>query len=154
MALRELSSLEKCLGLKKPTKYSTQGERKVPVLQNNNGAALVGLVTIASHLVHEAKKAELLGNSAEDRAVVQQWLEYRIARVDNCPKDELKVILKVGSGPDTMILAVGDALHTVSIRLLKSLFRISDCLILTSFTPTCSTTAPRNLTSTWGTKFI
>lgn len=56
---------------------------------------MVGLVTIASHLVHEAKKTELLGNSAEERAVVQQWLEYRIARVDNCPKDELKVILKV-----------------------------------------------------------
>ncbi|XP_017551659.1 eukaryotic translation elongation factor 1 epsilon-1 [Pygocentrus nattereri] len=94
MALKELSSLEKCLGLKKPNKYSTQGERKVPVLQNNNGPALVGLVTIASHLVHEAKRTELLGNSAEQRAVVQQWLEYRITRLDNCSKEEVKVILK------------------------------------------------------------
>lgn len=31
MALRELSSLEKFLGLKKPRKYGTQGERKVNV---------------------------------------------------------------------------------------------------------------------------
>ena len=29
MALRELSSLEKFLGLKKPNKYSTQGDKKV-----------------------------------------------------------------------------------------------------------------------------
>lgn len=29
MALRELSSLEKYLGLKKPNKYSTQGDKKV-----------------------------------------------------------------------------------------------------------------------------
>ena len=29
MALRELSSLEKYLGLKKPNKFSTQGDKKV-----------------------------------------------------------------------------------------------------------------------------
>ncbi|XP_051970702.1 eukaryotic translation elongation factor 1 epsilon-1-like [Xyrauchen texanus] len=94
MALRELSSLEKYLGLKKPNKYSTQGDKKVPVLQNSNGPSLVGLVTIATHLVHEAKRAELLGASAEQRAVVQQWLEYRIIRLDSYSKDELKLILK------------------------------------------------------------
>ncbi|XP_062841595.1 eukaryotic translation elongation factor 1 epsilon-1 [Trichomycterus rosablanca] len=94
MALRELSSLEKFLGLKKPHKYSTQGERKVPVLQNNNAPAVVGLVTIGTHLIREAKRQDLLGNSPEERAVVQQWLEYRVTRVDNASKDEVKVILK------------------------------------------------------------
>ncbi|XP_066536795.1 eukaryotic translation elongation factor 1 epsilon-1 [Hoplias malabaricus] len=94
MALKELSSLEKYLGFKKPNKYSTQGERKVPVLQNNNGPALVGLVTIASHLVREAKRKELLGESAKQRAVVQQWLEYRVTRLDNCPKDDVRVLLQ------------------------------------------------------------
>ncbi|KAM9436311.1 eukaryotic translation elongation factor 1 epsilon-1 [Clarias gariepinus] len=94
MALRELSSLEKFLGLNKLNKYSTQGERKVPVLQNNNGSSLVGLATISSHLVREAKKRELLGDSPEQRAVVQQWLEYRLTRLDNCSKDEFKIILR------------------------------------------------------------
>ncbi|XP_017308336.1 eukaryotic translation elongation factor 1 epsilon-1 isoform X2 [Ictalurus punctatus] len=94
MALREISSLEKFLGLKKLNKYSTQGERKIPVLQNNNGLSLVGLATISSNLVHEAKRRELLGDSAEQRAVVQQWLEYRLTRLDNCSKDEVKIILK------------------------------------------------------------
>ncbi|KAK2859328.1 hypothetical protein Q5P01_003948 [Channa striata] len=94
MALRELSSLEKYLGLKKPNKYSTQGEKKVPVLQNNNGPPLVGLVTIACHLVKEAKRPELLGGSAETRAVVQQWLEYTITKVHNCTKEDTKTILK------------------------------------------------------------
>nr|XP_057916122.1 eukaryotic translation elongation factor 1 epsilon-1 [Doryrhamphus excisus] len=94
MALRELSSLEKYLGLKKPNKYSTRGERKVPVLQNNNGAPLVGLVTIACHLVKEAKRLELLGGSAEDRGVVHQWLEYRVSKLDGCSKDDIRIILK------------------------------------------------------------
>uniref|UniRef100_A0A4W5JRR9 Eukaryotic translation elongation factor 1 epsilon 1 n=1 Tax=Hucho hucho TaxID=62062 RepID=A0A4W5JRR9_9TELE len=77
MALRELSSLGKCLGVKKPNKYSTQGDKKVPVLHNNNGPALVGLVTIATHL-----------------ALVQQWLEYRLTKVAGCHKDDIKTILK------------------------------------------------------------
>ncbi len=33
----------------------------------------------------------------------------------------------VGRGPDTMIVVVGDVLHTVSIGLLKSLFSVSVC---------------------------
>ncbi|KAJ8010577.1 hypothetical protein DPEC_G00076520 [Dallia pectoralis] len=94
MALRELSSLEKALGLKKPNKYSTQGDKKVPVLQSNNGPALSGLVTIATHLVREANRPEWLGESAENRAIVQQWLEYRVTKVDGCPKEDIKTILK------------------------------------------------------------
>ncbi|XP_019108629.1 eukaryotic translation elongation factor 1 epsilon-1 [Larimichthys crocea] len=94
MALRELSSLEKFLGLKKPNKYSTQGDKKVPVLQSNNDPALVGLVTIACHLVKEAKRPELLGDSAESRAVVQQWLEHRVTKLDGCTKEDVKTVLK------------------------------------------------------------
>ncbi|XP_056155697.1 eukaryotic translation elongation factor 1 epsilon-1 [Lampris incognitus] len=94
MALRELSSLEKYLGLKKPNKYSTQGDRKLPVLQSNNGPPLVGLVTISCQLLKEAKRPELLGDSAEKRAVVQQWLEYRVTKLDGCAKEDIKTILK------------------------------------------------------------
>ncbi|XP_068160156.1 eukaryotic translation elongation factor 1 epsilon-1 [Antennarius striatus] len=94
MALVELSSLEKFLGLKKPNKYCTQGSKKVPLLQNNNGPPLVGLVTIASHLVKEANRPELLGDSAESRAVVHQWLEHRVTQLDGCRKEDIKTLLK------------------------------------------------------------
>ncbi|MEQ2275020.1 hypothetical protein XENORESO_018307, partial [Xenotaenia resolanae] len=94
MALRELASLEKYLGLKKPNKFSTQGDKKVPVMQNNNAPPLVGLVTIACHLVKEAKRPELLGDSAEGRAVVQQWLEYRVTKLDSHAEEDIKSILK------------------------------------------------------------
>ncbi|XP_061660799.1 eukaryotic translation elongation factor 1 epsilon-1 isoform X1 [Syngnathoides biaculeatus] len=94
MALRELSSLEKYLGLKKPNKYSTRGDKKFPVLQNNNGPPLMGLVTIARHLVKEAKCPELLGQTAKDRAVVHQWLEYRVSKLDGVSKDGSRSILK------------------------------------------------------------
>ncbi|KAF6722857.1 Eukaryotic translation elongation factor 1 epsilon-1 [Oryzias melastigma] len=66
----------------------------VPVLQNNQGPPLVGLITIACHLVKEAKRSDLLGESAASRAVVQQWLEYRVTRLDGCTKEDSKSILK------------------------------------------------------------
>ncbi len=53
-----------------------------------------------------------------------------------CPRRYL------GSGPDTMIIVAGNVLHSVSTRLPKSLFSVSVCRSLVSFTPACSTTDP------------
>uniref|UniRef100_A0A8C0BEZ0 Eukaryotic translation elongation factor 1 epsilon-1 n=2 Tax=Accipitrinae TaxID=8955 RepID=A0A8C0BEZ0_9AVES len=68
---------------------------QVPVLQTNNGPGLTGLITIAAHLVKQAKKDQLLGSTAEEKAVVQQWLEYRVTQVDGCSsKEDTRIILK------------------------------------------------------------
>ncbi|XP_066862885.1 eukaryotic translation elongation factor 1 epsilon-1 isoform X3 [Kogia breviceps] len=94
-AAAELTLLEKCLGLSKGNKYSAQGERQIPVLQTNNGPSLTGLTTIAAHLVQQANKEYLLGSTAEEKAVVQQWLEYRVTQVDgHANKDEIRTVLK------------------------------------------------------------
>ena len=63
-------------------------------MQSNNGP-LVGLLTVCSHLVTEAKRPELLGTSAEHRAMVNQWLEYRVTKVDGCAREDVKTVLKV-----------------------------------------------------------
>ena len=69
---------------------------KIPVLQTNNGPSLTGLTTIAAHLVKQANKEYLLGSTAEEKAIVQQWLEYRVTRVDgNSNKDDIRILLKV-----------------------------------------------------------
>ncbi|XP_035416167.1 eukaryotic translation elongation factor 1 epsilon-1 [Cygnus olor] len=95
MAAAELALLEGTLGLRKGTKYGAQGERQIPVLQTNNGSGLTGLITIAAHLVKQAKKEQLLGSTAEEKAVVQQWLEYRVTQVDRCSsKEDTRTILK------------------------------------------------------------
>lgn len=65
------------------------------MLQSSDGPPLVGLITIACNLVKEAKRSELLGDSAESRAVVQQWLEYRVTKLNNYNKDDIRTILKV-----------------------------------------------------------
>ncbi|XP_069816286.1 eukaryotic translation elongation factor 1 epsilon-1 [Dendropsophus ebraccatus] len=96
MAVGELTALEKCLGLK-AGKYSSraQGSSQVPVLQTNKGPSLAGLATIASHLVTQAKKEELLGVSSEEKAIVQQWLEYRTTRIDRITsKEDIRSTLK------------------------------------------------------------
>ncbi|XP_067146941.1 eukaryotic translation elongation factor 1 epsilon-1 isoform X3 [Apteryx mantelli] len=95
LGAEELALLEKSLGLQKGNKYGVQGERKIPVLQTNNGPSLIGLITVAAHLVKQAKKEQLLGSTAEEKAVVQQWLEYRVTRVDGCSSEEdTRIILK------------------------------------------------------------
>ncbi|KAM9739825.1 eukaryotic translation elongation factor 1 epsilon-1 isoform 2-T2 [Dama dama] len=94
-AAAELTLLEKSLGLSKGNKYSAQGERQIPVLQTNNGPSLTGLTTIAAHLVKQANKEYLLGSTPEEKAVVQQWLEYRVTRVDgHSSKDDIRTVLK------------------------------------------------------------
>ncbi|XP_001514132.1 eukaryotic translation elongation factor 1 epsilon-1 [Ornithorhynchus anatinus] len=94
-AAAELMLLEKWLGLQRGNKYSAQGERQIPVLQTNNGPSLTGLTTIASHLVKLANKEHLLGSSAEEKAVVQQWLEFRITQIDGHSNiDAIRTTLK------------------------------------------------------------
>ncbi|NWI72508.1 MCA3 factor, partial [Dryoscopus gambensis] len=91
----ELELLERLLGLPGGNKYGVQGERKVPVLQTNNGPGLTGLMTIAAHLVRQARKDQLLGSTAEEKAVVQQWLEYRVTRVNGgSSKEDTRTVLK------------------------------------------------------------
>ncbi|XP_002199851.5 eukaryotic translation elongation factor 1 epsilon-1 [Taeniopygia guttata] len=91
----ELELLERLLGLPGGNKYGVQGERKVPVLQSNSGPGLTGLMTIAAHLVRQARKDQLLGSTAEEKAVVQQWLEYRVTRVNGgSSKEDTRTILK------------------------------------------------------------
>ncbi|KAG8513041.1 Eukaryotic translation elongation factor 1 epsilon-1 [Galemys pyrenaicus] len=94
-AAAELALLERSLGLRGGRKYSSQGERQIPVLQTNSGPSLTGLATIAAHLVKQANKEHLLGSTAEEKATVQQWLEYRVTRVDGHPsKEDMRILLK------------------------------------------------------------
>lgn len=87
--------LEKALGLPSGNKYGAQGERQIPVLQTNSGPGLTGLITIASHLVKQAKKEQLLGSSAEEKAVVHQWLEYRVTQVGRqSSREDTRTVLK------------------------------------------------------------
>ncbi|XP_036597111.1 eukaryotic translation elongation factor 1 epsilon-1 [Trichosurus vulpecula] len=94
-AAEDLTLLEKLLGLRRGNKYSAQGERQIPVLQTNNGPSLTGSATIAAHLVKQANKEHLLGNTAEEKALVQQWLEYKVTRIDgHSNKEDIRSILK------------------------------------------------------------
>ncbi|XP_077113834.1 eukaryotic translation elongation factor 1 epsilon-1-like [Ranitomeya variabilis] len=96
MAVEELTALEKCLGLK-AGKYRSraQGSSQIPMLHTNKGPSLAGLATIASHLVTQARKEELLGVSIEEKAIVQQWLEYRTTRIDRLTsKEDVRTALK------------------------------------------------------------
>lgn len=93
VATVEVTLLEKSLGLSKGNKYSIRGEYQVPVLQTKNGPSLTGLTTSA---VKQAYTEYLLGSTTEEKVIVQQWLEYRVTRVDgHSNKDDIRILLKV-----------------------------------------------------------
>ncbi|XP_059501949.1 eukaryotic translation elongation factor 1 epsilon-1 [Stegostoma tigrinum] len=125
--LVELESLEKTLGLQTRSKlvYS-KGDNSVPVLQTNNSCGLVGLTTIASHLVKVAKKEVLLGSTAEKSAIVQQWLEYRITRIDSCnSQEDRKMILKeLNCYLEDKVYLVGNSLTLADIMVYNGLHPI------------------------------
>ncbi|MEE6465058.1 hypothetical protein FKM82_006437 [Ascaphus truei] len=139
LEVEELSTLERCLGLREG-KYSSraQGSSQIPVLQTNKGPSLAGLTTIASHLVKEAKKEELLGASIEEKALVQQWLEYRVIRIDrlSCKEDIRNILKDLNSYLEDKVYLAGN------------MFTLADILIYYGLHPIISHSAlPRNTTA-------
>lgn len=66
------------------------------MLQTHEGPSLAGLSTIAAHLVRQANQEHLLGSTAEEKALVQQWLEYRVTRLESqASKEDARALLKV-----------------------------------------------------------
>lgn len=124
-AAAELRLLEKSLGLKPGNKYSAQGERQIPVLQTNNGPSLMGLSTIATHLVKQANKEHLLGSTAEEKAIVQQWLEFRVTRVDgHSSKEDTQTLLKdLNSYLEDKVYLAGHSITLADILLYYGLHR-------------------------------
>lgn len=93
-ASTELALLERWLGLP-GRQFGARGERGVPVLQTHEGPSLAGLSTIAAHLVRQANQEHLLGSTAEEKALVQQWLEYRVTRLEGqASKEDARALLK------------------------------------------------------------
>ncbi|XP_072459877.1 eukaryotic translation elongation factor 1 epsilon-1 isoform X2 [Notamacropus eugenii] len=124
-AAEDLTLLEKLLGLRRGNKYSAQGERQIPVLQTNNGPSLTGSSTIAAHLVKQANKEHLLGNTAEEKALVQQWLEYKVTRIDgHSNKEDIRSILKdLNSYLEDKVYFAGNSFTVADILLYYGLHR-------------------------------
>ncbi|XP_029470667.1 eukaryotic translation elongation factor 1 epsilon-1 [Rhinatrema bivittatum] len=116
--LAELSSLEKTLGLPRGHKFGAlSGERPVPVLQTNEGPRLVGLATIAAYLARQAGKEQLLGASSEEKAAVQQWLEYRVTRIDRraSPEEARPVLRELSAYLEDRVYLAGNRLTLADI---------------------------------------
>ncbi|XP_004695634.1 PREDICTED: eukaryotic translation elongation factor 1 epsilon-1 [Condylura cristata] len=114
-AAAELALLERSLGL-----------ILIPVLQTNSGPSLTGLATIAAHLVKQAKKEHLLGSTAEEKAMVQQWLEYRVTRVDGHPsREDTHALLKdLNSYLEDKVYLAGHNFTVADILLYYGLHRV------------------------------
>nr|XP_054772030.1 eukaryotic translation elongation factor 1 epsilon-1-like [Lytechinus pictus] len=68
-------------------KVNINSETKLPCIQCN-GTSVSGLMSICTYLATTSGKAELVGKDAKSRALVGQWLEYRVTEVDRCQGDK------------------------------------------------------------------
>ncbi|XP_033738559.1 eukaryotic translation elongation factor 1 epsilon-1-like [Pecten maximus] len=84
----ELSRLATYLGVS-CGKISFDGKEKVPVLKVQNNSNPKGLITVAKYLTRSSQHAKsLLGATSEEKAAIDQWLEYRVTRIDRSTQDK------------------------------------------------------------------
>nr|XP_022318662.1 eukaryotic translation elongation factor 1 epsilon-1-like [Crassostrea virginica] len=79
--MEELNNLASYLGVSLG-KLVLDAKEKVPVLKAGNGLTVRGLVSVAKQIVRQSESPELKGTSTEERAAIDQWLEYRVTQVD------------------------------------------------------------------------
>ncbi|XP_077990867.1 eukaryotic translation elongation factor 1 epsilon-1-like [Glandiceps talaboti] len=91
---QDVRSIAKFLGVNS-VKVNVSSETKTPVLHTENGGSITGLASITKYLTQKSGKQKLLGGSCEQKAVVGQWLDYRVTQVDRCnSREEVKTVLK------------------------------------------------------------
>ncbi|XP_060583191.1 eukaryotic translation elongation factor 1 epsilon-1-like [Ruditapes philippinarum] len=73
-------------------KITYDGPERIPVMKGKTGTRR-GFVSIVKHLTRAAEKKLLIGEEAAEKAVVDQWLEYKVCHLDRCPSDKDKFIM-------------------------------------------------------------
>ncbi|XP_064486801.1 eukaryotic translation elongation factor 1 epsilon-1-like [Ornithodoros turicata] len=62
---------------------------EIPQTKVKNGEEVTGLLAVCSYLAQQSSnKQHLLGTNPEERACVQQWVEYRQLFVDRCASSQ------------------------------------------------------------------
>ncbi|KAH3867416.1 eukaryotic translation elongation factor 1 epsilon-1-like [Dreissena polymorpha] len=75
-------------------KVTYDGNEKIPVMKGKTGTRK-GFSTIVKHLARAAENHKLIGVSAPEQAVVDQWLEYKTCQLDRCTtKNDLSPVLQ------------------------------------------------------------
>lgn len=124
--MQELIDLAAFLNIP-PAHISNSGNLAVPVLHDNSGMEIRGLVSISKHLARNSSRAELLGHTAEEKALVNQWMEYRITKIDPCENDvrSMQGVLKeLNSYLTDKVFFVGHRFTLADVLLYRSLHRI------------------------------
>uniref|UniRef100_K1QFX0 Eukaryotic translation elongation factor 1 epsilon-1 n=1 Tax=Magallana gigas TaxID=29159 RepID=K1QFX0_MAGGI len=98
----------------------------IPVLKAGNGLTVRGLVSVAKQLVRQSETPELKGTTAEERAAIDQWLEYRVVQVDRSlqEKDVSTVLRDTNAYLSHHVYFVGYQPTLADIILYLGLYRI------------------------------
>ncbi|XP_033644613.1 eukaryotic translation elongation factor 1 epsilon-1-like [Asterias rubens] len=106
---QDLKTLSKYLDVT-GIKINVNCETKAPTL-SLNGTTVTGLSSIATYLAKTAGRRDLIGgNDAVERALIAQWLEYRVTEIDRChgEKDISTVLKELNTYLATRTYFVGD----------------------------------------------
>ncbi|XP_077865086.1 eukaryotic translation elongation factor 1 epsilon-1-like, partial [Saccoglossus kowalevskii] len=91
---QDVRAIAKFLGLNS-VKVNVNSETKTPVLHTENSKSVEGLSSITVYLAKKCNNRKILGETAEQYAVVSQWSEYRVTQIDRCKnKEDICTVLK------------------------------------------------------------
>lgn len=121
----ELNSLASYLSVSSG-KLVLDAKEQIPVLKAGNGLTVRGLVSVAKQLVRQSETPELKGTTAEERAAIDQWLEYRVVQVDRSlqEKDVSSVLRDTNAYLSHHVYFVGYQPTLADIILYLGLYRI------------------------------
>eukprot|EP00105_Crassostrea_gigas_P018020 XP_011436012.2 PREDICTED: eukaryotic translation elongation factor 1 epsilon-1 [Crassostrea gigas] len=125
----ELNSLASYLSVSSG-KLVLDAKEQIPVLKAGNGLTVRGLVSVAKQLVRQSETPELKGTTAEERAAIDQWLEYRVVQVDRSlqEKDVSTVLRDTNAYLSHHVYFVGYQPTLADIILYLGLYRIFEDL--------------------------
>ncbi|XP_069127170.1 eukaryotic translation elongation factor 1 epsilon-1-like [Argopecten irradians] len=126
----ELSRLATYLGVS-CGKISFDGKEKVPVLKVQNNTNPKGLITVAKYITRSSKNAaNLLGATPEEKAAIDQWLEYRVTRIDRSTldKDVTNNLRELNQYLTDKVYVMGNSLTLADILLYNGLVRVMGSL--------------------------
>merc|ERR1711976_251613 len=102
-----------------------QEQTKVPCVEGDNGNVAVGLASVSKYLTRKCKRKDLLGQTPEGEAFVNQWVEYRVtqlARLYESKESQLSVLKELNGHMANRVFFVGQNLSLADIVMYFGLY--------------------------------
>ncbi|KAL4235733.1 Eukaryotic translation elongation factor 1 epsilon-1 [Mactra antiquata] len=117
-----IQSISAYLGVK-CGKITYDGPEKIPVMKGKTGTRK-GFTTILKHLARAAEKQNLIGENLGEKAVVDQWLEFKTCYIDRCgaEKDTNQILKELNTYLSDKVYFLSHRVSLIDLALYYTLY--------------------------------